>query len=187
MSKSSCLNIIKRQAKIFAKAQAIRLSFAQEQTAIQCGFANFHELTTVAKRYPRESRLMIAALGTSDLRDVIHEANIYSTLEDQIEDAMAGTIAETNAYEFTIEDLEVTDCDYDDNTGALTLDITFQYAGEQDPDSVYHGSTFYVDARVRLWRPGSQWEMAEDGELDILACESDVDRGHRMEVDQVAF
>lgn len=183
MLKYSYLNLIKRHAKTHARAHGLKLSAAQEQLAREFGFADFHELTTLAARNSNDPRLMRAALGTSNLGDLVEEESVYQTLESEVEDALSGAMAETNAYDFSIEDLEVIKATYDASTGTALLTVAFSYAGEQDPDRVYHGSTFYVDANVRLQRRDGSWELLDDDGLEILGCERDVDRDYWAEQD----
>lgn len=181
MSKYSYINLIKRQAKAYARAHDLKLSAAQEQFGTTFGFADFHELTTVAARNSDDPRLMRAALGTSNLGELIEEESIYQALDSEVEDALSGEMAETNAHTFTIEDLEVIEAAYDASTGTALLTVAFSYAGEQDPDRVYHGSTFYVDANVRLQRRGGSWELLDEDGLEILGCERDIDRDYWAE------
>ncbi|WP_162497788.1 hypothetical protein [Klebsiella pneumoniae] len=62
MSNYSGLNILKSKAKDLAKKQGIKLTEALEAIAIDAAFSNYHELSSVAKRFPLEPRLMKAAL-----------------------------------------------------------------------------------------------------------------------------
>lgn len=181
MSKYSYLNLIKRHAKARARAHGVKLSAAQEQLAAESGFADFHELTTVAARNPDDPRLMKRAIGKSNLGDLVEEESVYQALESEVEDTLSGAIAETNAYAFTIEDLEVIEAVYDASTGTALLTVAFSYAGEQDPDKVYHGSTFYVDANVRLQRRDGTWALLDEDGLEIFGCERDVDRDYWAE------
>ena len=71
MSNYSYLNLIKRQAKAYARAHGLKLSAAQEQLATAFNFADFHELTTVAARNLADPRMMRAALGTSNLGELV--------------------------------------------------------------------------------------------------------------------
>lgn len=181
MSKYSYLNLIKRDAKQLAHSQGLKLSAAQEQLAAESGFADFHELTTVANRNSTDPRLMAAALGIGSLGELVEHEGIYQALESEVEDALSGAIAETNAYAFTIEDLEVVEAAYDASTGIVLLKAAFAYTGEQDPDKVYYGSTLYADATIRLQRRGGLWQLCDQDGLEILHYESDVERDYWAE------
>lgn len=179
MSKYSYFNLLKAEAKAFAKSNTLPLSAAQEQLASQAGFASFHELTTVAIRNPSDPRLMEAALGTSDLGEVVYEHDIFFELDSLVEDCMSSEIADTNAYAFGIEDLHVLLASYDEQVGVLSLQVSFEYSGEQDQDRTYHGSAFYIDAIVRLCRRNGVWTFSDPDGLEIIRGESDMDRYHR--------
>ena len=181
MAKYSYLNLIKRQAKQLGCSSGIRLSAAQEQLAASSGFSDFHELTTVAKRNSADPRLITAALGMGRLSDLVEEENIRQALESELEDALSGAIAETNAYDFAIDDYEVVEASYDASTGVVLLKVAFSYAGEQDPDRAYHGTTLYVDANVQLQRRGGLWELLEENGLEIIRCDRDVERDYWSE------
>ncbi|UXJ50288.1 hypothetical protein [Pseudomonas citronellolis] len=175
MSAFSCLEILKSHAKALVRTQGIKLHIAQEQIAKQANFSDFHDLTTVARRDPMESRLVAAALGNADLADALYEDPAYTQLNIALEEKLSGWMAETNAENFTMEDIEVTATDYDAATGVLTLDVSFTYQGELDPDRGYTASAFFMDARFRLKRRAGEWLLAEDG-IAILASETDQDR-----------
>jgi hypothetical protein len=181
LSKYSYLNLIKRHAKAYARAPGLKLSAAQEQFATEFGFADFHELTTVAARNSNDPSPMRAALGTSNLGELLEEESVYQALVFEVEDALSGDMAETNAYVFTIEDLEVIEAAYDASTGTALLTVAFSYAGEQDPDRAYNGSTFYVNANVQLQRRSGSWELLDEDGLDIFGCETDFYRDYLAE------
>ncbi|MFK3915207.1 hypothetical protein ACI2JI_24515 [Enterobacter cancerogenus] len=128
MSHYSCLKIISTKAKKMARASSVLThSQALEIIAKQSSFSNYHELTRVAKYAPLEPRLLMAAFGDSDFADVIH--NYYDTYTDgpytvfemAVEHELSGEIASTNANDFTVEDLTVTETHYDENKGILNL------------------------------------------------------------------
>ncbi|WP_337261505.1 MULTISPECIES: hypothetical protein [unclassified Serratia (in: enterobacteria)] len=176
MSKFSCYEILKSNAKELKRAHGIMLSEAQERIAKQAGFSHFHELSVVAKKDPLENRLMVAALGVSDLSEALYEDNIYVELDQALEEQLSGAIADTNADNFSMDgDEEITEHEYDESTGMLTLKVSLTYLGDQHPDRVYAGSAFYLDTIVRLVRRNNKWEFAEDG-LEIINGESDQDR-----------
>lgn len=93
---------------------------ALELIAQNSNFSSYHELIQVAKKTPLESRLLIAAFGDSDFKDVIYNLygsctdGPYPSLEIAVEEELSDLIATTNADGFTIEDLEITDAFYDD-------------------------------------------------------------------------
>lgn len=173
MSAFSCFEILKSNAKALAKAQGLKLHAAQELIAKQAKFTDFHDLTAVAKRNPMDARLVAAALG--DLSEALYEDPAWTELNLALEDKLSGAIAETNAAEFTMEDIEVTGARYDASTGVLTLEVSFTYQGELDPDRAYSASEFYLDASFRLKRRDGQWSLAEDG-IEIHSGETDQDR-----------
>lgn len=186
MSDYSYVNILKRRAKSLAREEAIPLAAAHERVSAAAGFADFHELSVVAKRSPDDSRLMKAALGISVLVDTIYEDDVYSAFESEVEESLSDAVGETNASDFTIEGLAFSDSVYDPLNGVLTLHVSFSYEGDQDLDRMYHGCAFYLDALIRLVLRDDEWRFADDG-LEILAGESDKDRDHQMELnDQYA-
>lgn len=71
MSNYSGLNILKSKAKELAKKKGIKLTEALEAIAIDADFSNYHELSSVAKRFPLEPRLMKAAFGETHFDNVI--------------------------------------------------------------------------------------------------------------------
>ena len=172
---------VKSTTKAYARQHQVPLHQAQEQIAQDSGFANFHELTAVAAKRPNDGRLMEAALGVTRLEDAVFENSIMSDLDSLVEDMMSGAIAETNAYNFGVEDVEVTSSQYDPTNGILTLGLNFSYTGEQDPDRVYHGNAFYLTAMLNLFRKDGEWQLAEDEPLTILSDESDQDRDYAEE------
>lgn len=185
MSSYSFVELIKLSAKKYAKMQSITLSAAQNQIALNAGFVSYHDLVTVSKRNPVDRRLMIAALGVSSLADAIYENDVFSSFESELEDRMSGETAVTNAYDYTVEDLVVESSSYDESSGILSLNISFSYSGDQDPDRVWHGSIFYLDVTVSLIRRDCKWLLAEEG-LIILSGESDQDRDYSDQQDYLS-
>ena len=175
-------SIIKRSAKAWAQQHQKPLHEAQEHLAKTSGFANFHELTAVANTNADDARLLKAAMGISRLEDAIYENEVMAELELLVEDMMSGATAETNAYLFGIEDAGVTSSTYNPLNGVLTLGLSFSYAGEQDPDRVYHGTTFYVTASLDLFRKDGAWLLSAGDALTILTSESDQDRRSQKEL-----
>ncbi|EJY6219611.1 hypothetical protein OGR29_004274 [Escherichia coli] len=81
MSKYSCINIIKTKAKKMVRSNtALTQVQALELIAQNSNFSSYHELIQVAKKTPLESRLLIAAFGDSDFKDVIY--NLYGSCTD---------------------------------------------------------------------------------------------------------
>jgi hypothetical protein len=175
MSRYSYFNLLKRQAKALARAREIRLNIAQQQLATQAGFRHFHELQTVARANPDDGRLMRAALGTDDLKEVIYEDALYQALDSYIEDELSADIAGTNAYLFTIEDFYPEFVTYDQKTGILTIEASLSYEGEQDPDRVYAGNIFYLEVVIQLFRAVDHWKFADDDGVIVTSIKSDQD------------
>lgn len=177
------ISLIKQRAKALGKAEGIPLSSAQELFAQREKFSNFHDLTTVASRNPNDPRLIRAAFGVDDLKDAIWEDDLPSQLDDLLETHMSEATGDTNASDFQVEDLQITQADYDANLGLLTLVGTFTYAGDQHPDRMYHGAAFFLQAKFFLIRRFDGWSFDEDHEFEITAGESDVDRDRENELE----
>ncbi len=175
MSNFSCYEILKSNAKKLASTKDIKLSEAQELIAKEASFVNFHELSKVAQHSPLDQRLMKAALGVSNLKNALYENGLYDEISQQLNDRLSGEVADTNAYGFSMEDVEVTDANYDNSTGVLTLDVSLTYRGEQDPGRTYLGSAFYLEMVIYLVRHNDKWAFAKE-ELEIHKIESDLDR-----------
>ena len=180
MNQYSYINLIKREAKAYGKSMGISLARAQEHVAREAGFAHYHEMVAVSKVSPSDPRLMRRAVGVSSLEDVLYRDPIWAALDSLVEDAFSGAIADTNATGFTIENLEVSSADYDEANGVLTLEVYFEYQGEQDLDRVWHGSEFYVDAQIQLiFRNG--WDFVEEDPLAVTGCKTDQDLDHEAQ------
>lgn len=177
------IGLIKQQAKALGKSEGIPLSSAQELFAHRAKFANFHDLTTVAARNPDDPRLIRAAFGVDDLKDAIWEDDLPSQLDDLLETYMSEAVGDTNASNFQVEDLQITQAEYDEKLGLLTLLGAFTYAGDQDPDRMYHGAAFFLQARFFLIRRFDGWSFDEDHEFELIAGESDVDRDRENELE----
>ncbi|HDS1787630.1 hypothetical protein NPS34_00130 [Pseudomonas putida] len=180
MSNYSPVNIFKTQAKQHAREHDMKLSAAQEALARQAGFEHYHELVVVAQRNPTDPRLMLAAFGVRDFKEAIHEDDVFSELDQELEDLLSGPMAETNASEFTIGESEVESAAYDDATGVLRLGMSIDWEGKQDPDRVYYGRVFFLKADVDLIRRDGRWSLGEDG-VSITGSETDADRDRRTE------
>jgi hypothetical protein len=98
-----------------------------------------------------------------------------------VDEPLSSHVADTNALDFTIENLEVKDADFENKTGVLFLEIFFDYSGEQDPDRAHHGSVFHVFATLMLARRDGQWNLSEPYGLEIHDVERDVDRAYRLD------
>lgn len=177
------ISLIKQQAKALGKSEGIPLSSAQELFARKAKFSSFHDLTTVASRNPDDPRLMRAAFGVDDFKDAIWEDDLPSQLDDLLETYMSEATGDTNASNFRVEDLQITQADYDENLGLLTLAGTFTYAGDQDPDRMYHGAAFFLQAKFFLIRRFDRWSFDEDHEFEISGGESDIDRDRENELE----
>lgn len=185
MSKYSFLNILKTKAKAVKKASGLRINEAQRLIAQKHGFSDYHELQTVAKRNPNDVRLMKAALGTTDLAEVIYEDNVFTHFEAVLESHLSSEIAMTNASNFTVENLEVRDVAYVDSKGDLFIQIEFEYVGEQDPDRVHYAKAFYVSATLMLLRRNGEWIPYDAfGGLEIHEIERDTERDYRLETEK---
>lgn len=125
---------------------------------------------------------MKAALGVTVLKDALYEDDVYAAFESEADDLLSDAVDETNATGFIVEALAVSDSVYDPVNGLLTLHVSFTYEGGQDPDRMYHGSAFYLDALIRLVRREDEWRFAEDG-LEILAGKSNKDLDHEAGLD----
>lgn len=178
MSDFSPLCIIKSQAKQHVRQHDMKLSAAQEALARQAGFEEYHELVVVAQRNPTDPRLMLAAFGIRDFKDAIHEDDVLSELDQELEHMLSGAMAETNASEFAIGDCEVESAAYDDATGVLRLNMSIDWEGQQDPERVYYGRVFFLKADVDLIRRDGNWSLGEDG-VSITSSETDADRDRR--------
>jgi hypothetical protein len=97
---------------------------------------------------------------------------------------MSSEIASTNAYDFEVDDIDVTGANYDDVNGLLSLEASLQYTGKQHPDKSYSSSKFYLDVRVLLYRRGNRWEFNGKDSLEILNCESDMDRDYMQQAQE---
>lgn len=183
MSSYTAFELIKRQARSLQRAQGITLSAAQQQVARQFNFANFHELTTVAHQNPvTDGRVLLAAFGVTDLTHAIWEDDLPSELDEMLEDQLSGEIAETNAWGYSAEDIEIETASYDTAVGKLVLSGSLTYSGYQDEDRVYCGTAFYLDVEIHLLRREGKWIFDAESGLEIQTCESDIDRDYQQEM-----
>lgn len=173
MPKYTYLDLFKRRAKLLSKAENLQLAFAQEQLAKECGFTDFHELQTVSKRSPNDPRLVKAGLGVAEPGDILFEQRVYSAIEEEIEEALCSEIAETNASNFTLEDLEILESGYSQRSGVGTVRFSGNYVGEQDPDRVHHDHSFPVHAEVRARKSNDQWILADYRGFELLGVCAD--------------
>lgn len=170
----SLLDIFKTLARDEADRLGLKLSRAKEHLARQAGFADLHELTAVAKKNPEDPRLMKVVFGVAGFSDAIHDEPAYSQFCARVDERLSGKTAETNAYAFMVEGIDVLTADYDEDVGLLTLNLSFSYNGEQDQDQTYVGSSFEVEAHVNLKYRHRQWSLADDP-LVILRCDNKID------------
>jgi len=182
MSQYSYINLIKREAKSYGKAYGIPLAMAQEKIARDSGFAHFHEMVAVSKSNPNDQRLMIRAVGLTNFNEILFGDPIWGDLNLLVEDELSGPIAETNAAGFIVENLEVYTANYDESNGIATLEVYFEYQGEQDEDRVWHGAGFYIHGQIQLiFRDG--WSLVEDDALLITEFKTDQDLDHEIEAE----
>jgi hypothetical protein len=179
MPKFTYLDLFKRRAKLFSQFENLTLSVAQEQLARSCGFTDFHELQTVSKRFPTDPRMAKAELGIADPGDILYEQKVYSAVEEEIEEAFSGEIAETNASNFTIENLEILESNYCQHSGMGTIRFCGDYTGEQDPNRVYHDHSFPVHAEIRARKSNDKWVLSDDEGFEMQGicanCEMVID------------
>lgn len=180
MSTFSTLEILKSKAKKHAREQGVKLAVVLETLAADSGFATYHELVTVAQRNPTDPRLMLAAFGVKDFSDAIYENDVYSDLDQTLEEMLSQAIADTNASEFSIHSLDVTSANYEDVVGVLTLEASVTYRGTQDLERMFHGSAFFLSCTIELKRRDGKWLLSEDG-VSITASESNADRDRKSE------
>ncbi|MGN0923264.1 hypothetical protein [Ectopseudomonas mendocina] len=180
MPKFSTLEILKSKAKQLAREQALQLAVAQEKLSADSGFATYHELVTVAQRNPLDPRLMVAAFGVEDFSEVIHENDVYSDLDQALEEMLSGAIADTYASEFSIHSLDITSANYKDDIGVLTLEASVTYRGKQDQERMFHGSVFFLSCVIEVKRRDGEWLLSEGG-VSIMASETDADRDRQSE------
>lgn len=60
-----------------------------------------------------------------------------------VDELLSDAVASTNANDFAIYDLEVTEVQYDEEKGLLKMTVSFSYEGVQMPDhfsQVHHSS-----------------------------------------------
>ncbi|UJR62401.1 hypothetical protein [Dickeya zeae] len=173
MSDYSCLSILKTRAKKLVRIQRIKLSEALEIVARDAKFSSYHELTEVAKRDPVEQRLVLAAMGENTPEEVIYRDEVFYAIDREVEDMLSGDIAETNAYGFSIENLEATKLNYDSKRGILTVQAIFDYQGEQDPERALSASSFEIVAKMELLLREDEWSLVEDS-LELTSVTSNV-------------
>lgn len=140
-------------------------------------------MTAVAKKSSQESRLTKAAFGLSDLGSAVFEDEIDFALDSLLEEELSGAIAETNAYNFSLQSIDVGSTHYDEHVGILTLNAELEYCGDQDPDRPYHGTSFFIKAEIRLKWTSDGWELLEDEPLTIESCTTDADKDREAEMD----
>lgn len=175
MSGYTCLELLKSKAKKQARINGIKQTEALENIAKQAKFSSYHELSEVAKREPLEPRLVLAAMGETSLEEIIYRDEVFTAIEQEVDDKLSGDIADTNAYGFTVENLDAVEVVYDDKRGVLSVKATFEYQGEQDPDRAYSGTSFDVEATMELLLRDDEWSLVEDS-FELISVESDTDR-----------
>ncbi|MFD3247740.1 hypothetical protein [Rahnella aquatilis] len=182
MSDYSYLSILKTRAKKLVRIQQIKLSEALEIVARDAKFTSYHELTEVAKRDPLEQRLVLAAMGEDTPEEVIYRDEVFYAIDREVEDILSSDLAETNAYGFSIENLEATKLNYDTKRGILTVQAIFDYQGEQDPERPFSGSSFEIVAKMELLLRDNEWSLVE-GSLELTSVTSNVnDDGYDLDM-----
>ncbi|HDC1882215.1 TPA: hypothetical protein O7W53_004986, partial [Escherichia coli] len=125
-------------------------------------------------RAPLEQRLVFAAIGEDTQEDVIYRDEIFYAIDREVEDMLSGDIAETNAYGFSIENLEATSINYDPKRGILVVQVIFDYQGEQDSERPFSGSSFEIVAKMELLLRDNVWSLVENS-LELTSVNSNVD------------
>ncbi|TMU77619.1 hypothetical protein FGA82_17115 [Pseudomonas fluorescens] len=184
MNQYSYLNLIKREAKAYGKSHGISLALALEHIARESGFGHYHEMVAVSKTNPNDQRLMLRAVGLANFNEILFEDPLWGDLDSLVEDALSGPMAETNATGFIVENLEVSSADYDESTGVATLEVQFEYNGEQDQERVWHGAGFHLEGQIQLIFRG-EWSLVNDDALLITAFKTDQDMDHEAGLDDL--
>lgn len=180
MSNFTPFSIAKSNARVRGKELGIPHHQALEEVARDSGFSCFHEMKAVAKNQGDDPRLLFAAFGTDNLQEVAED--FILDLNDQLEDQLSGAMAETNASGFFIDGYETHDAEYCTEQGMLSIGLSIEYSGEQDPDRAFHGSTFYLTGCLNLiFRQGVFQFPDEDFAFKIEEGERDVERWHRLD------
>jgi len=174
MSDYSCLSILKSRAKKLVRIKNIQLAEALEIVARDAKFTTYHELNAVAKRDPFEQRLVHAAMGEVTLEEVIYRDDVFYAIDREVENQLSSDLAETNAYGFTIENLEATKVNYDSKRGIMSVQAIFDYQVEQDPERSFSGSSFDIVAEMELLLRDNEWSLVEDS-LKLTSVNSNVD------------
>ncbi|WP_147362206.1 hypothetical protein [Enterobacter cloacae] len=174
MSDYSCLSILKNRAKKLARIKNIQLAEALEIVARDAKFTTYHELNAVAKCDPFEQRLVHATMGEVTLEEVIYRDDVFYAIDREVENQLSSDLAETNAYGFTIENLEATKVNYDSKRGIMSVQAIFDYQGEQDPERAFSGSSFDIVAEMELLLRDNEWSLVEDS-LKLTSVNSNVD------------
>lgn len=98
----------------------------------------------------------LKAIHYQTLDDLISSDEVFYKIDSALEDELSGSIAETNAYAYAIDDYEVVTCEaVDDQLTKVTLDIT--YTGEQHPDKPWSGNQFHPRVDVYFEREEGRW------------------------------
>lgn len=66
-------------------------------------------------------------MGESSLEDALYTEEVFSAIETEVMELLSGETADTNAYDFNVEDLEATKVKYDEKRGILTVLASFTY------------------------------------------------------------
>ncbi len=163
-------NLIENRAKSLSKQEDISLHQAYKNIASDCGFQNTHEMEAALNRSPVEERVIKAAFYyNSCLDDFISDNELHPDLLQFIDLSLAEDIATTNAYNFELDIEHIEFLSYDENYGALSLEMHFRYIGEQDTDAMYSGSVINAVMSLVLRVSGNSWELDQDASKIISA------------------
>jgi hypothetical protein len=113
---------------------------------IQGHLAGLHELATLA-----EAGTYIDHLRRLSEEDRMTEVQykIDETKHEIVDtDAFSSTVAETNAFDWGVDDYEVTSIDFDDEDETCTVRLKYMGSGDHDSDRMYHGDSIAGEAEA---------------------------------------
>jgi len=96
----------------------------------------------------------------------------WSELDSELEDTLSGSIAETNALGYMIDDWEIIDVDHDYDAKECIVFLSVSYSGEQDPDRMWCGTTFYLKLKCRFIFEDGEWKL---NDIELTDQSSDFD------------
>lgn len=116
------------------------------------------------------------------LDDLISSDKVFYQIDNTLEDELSGSIAETNAYAYAIDDYEVVSSEaYDDHLQKVILDIN--YTGEQHPDKPWSGNQFRPRVDVYFKREEGEW-VYDSLEINSNIEHDDMDEWHHEDLMQ---